>query len=49
MKKILMMMLVLAAFAPKTFAQTKMVGGAAMLPTRNIVENASKSKDHTNW
>lgn len=24
-----------------------MVGGAAMLPSRNIVQNASKSKDHT--
>lgn len=28
-------------------AKSPMVGGAAMLPTRNIVENASKSKDHT--
>ncbi|NCD71576.1 fasciclin domain-containing protein [Mucilaginibacter agri] len=35
------------AFAPKTFAQTKMVGGAAMYPTKNIVENAVNSKDHT--
>ena len=30
-----------------TFAQTKMVGGAAMYPTKNIVENAVNSKDHT--
>ncbi len=30
-----------------TFAQTKMVGGAAMYPTKNIVENAMNSKDHT--
>jgi len=29
------------------FAQTKMVGGAAMYPTKNIVENAVNSKDHT--
>jgi uncharacterized surface protein with fasciclin (FAS1) repeats len=28
-------------------AQTKMVGGAAMYPTKNIVENAVNSKDHT--
>ncbi|KOS08279.1 fasciclin [Flavobacterium akiainvivens] len=28
-------------------AQTKMVGGAAMYPTKNIVENAMNSKDHT--
>nr|WP_100613005.1 fasciclin domain-containing protein [Confluentibacter lentus] len=26
---------------------TKMVGGAAMYPTKNIVENAVNSKDHT--
>lgn len=26
---------------------TRMVGGAAMLPSRNIVENAVNSKDHT--
>ena len=28
-------------------AKTKMVGGAAMYPKKNIVENASNSKDHT--
>lgn len=28
-------------------ADTVMVGGAAMYPTKNIVENASQSKDHT--
>ena len=39
--------LVAIAFGPKTFAQTKMVGGAAMYPTKNIVENAVNSKDHT--
>jgi uncharacterized surface protein with fasciclin (FAS1) repeats len=27
--------------------KTKMVGGAAMYPTKNIVENAINSKDHT--
>lgn len=30
-----------------SFAQTKMVGGAAMYPNKNIVENAVNSKDHT--
>lgn len=35
-------------FAGATFAQTDpMVGGAAMYPTKNIVENAVNSKDHT--
>ena len=27
--------------------KSKMVGGAEMYPTKNIVENAAKSKDHT--
>ena len=35
------------ALSITTFAQTKMVGGAAMYPTKNIVENAVNSKDHT--
>jgi uncharacterized surface protein with fasciclin (FAS1) repeats len=39
--------LVAVAIAPNTYAQTKMVGGAAMYPTKNIVENAVNSKDHT--
>jgi uncharacterized surface protein with fasciclin (FAS1) repeats len=37
-------------FANATFAQmeqTKMVGGATMYPSKNIVENAVNSKDHT--
>lgn len=33
------------AFAAQ--AKNPMVGGAAMYPTKNIVENAMKSKDHT--
>jgi uncharacterized surface protein with fasciclin (FAS1) repeats len=28
-------------------AQSVMVGGAAMYPTKNIIENAVNSKDHT--
>ncbi|MCO5949326.1 fasciclin domain-containing protein [Mucilaginibacter flavidus] len=49
MKKILIAVFVLAtlAIAPKTYAQNKMVGGAEMYPTKNIVENAVNSKDHT--
>jgi uncharacterized surface protein with fasciclin (FAS1) repeats len=36
------------AFGFKTNAQkTVMVGGAAMYPTKNIIENAVNSKDHT--
>jgi uncharacterized surface protein with fasciclin (FAS1) repeats len=39
----------LVAAAPqKSFAEdTKMVGGAAMYPSKNIIENAVNSKDHT--
>jgi len=39
--------LVAIAIAPKANAQNPMVGGAAMYPTKNIVENAVNSKDHT--
>ena len=37
------------AAAPATYAAeaTKMVGGAAMYPSKNIIENAVNSKDHT--
>lgn len=49
MKKIkLLGLFVLSAFVSTNInAQTKMVGGAAMYPTKNIVENAVNSKDHT--
>jgi len=48
MKKIKFLgLLILAIVSGNTFAQTKMVGGATMYPTRNIVENAVNSKDHT--
>ena len=33
--------------AMSSMGMTKMVGGAAMYPTKNIVENAINSKDHT--
>ncbi len=38
---------ILAAGSAVAFAKDPMVGGAAMYPTKNIIENASKSKDHT--
>src|SRR5476651_1177182 len=49
MKKLIIsaLALVTIAIAPGAYAQTKMVGGAAMYPTKNIVENAVNSKDHT--
>ncbi|MEY4541741.1 MAG: hypothetical protein RLZZ306_3498 [Bacteroidota bacterium] len=47
MKK-LALVLGLALATATTFAQKSvMVGGAAMLPSKNIVENAVNSKDHT--
>jgi uncharacterized surface protein with fasciclin (FAS1) repeats len=39
--------LALATIATPAFAKNPMVGGAAMYPTKNIVENAVNSKDHT--
>ncbi|WP_127846647.1 fasciclin domain-containing protein [Psychroflexus aestuariivivens] len=44
MKLVLVMSILVTTF---TYAQTKMVGGAEMYPTKNIVENAVNSKDHT--
>ena len=45
----LMLATILAAGATASFAAMKnpMVGGAAMYPTKTIVENAVNSKDHT--
>lgn len=50
MKRITMTLMVVVAtvFYSETFAQkTVMVGGAAMYPTKDIVDNAVNSKDHT--
>lgn len=52
MKKIknLILLAALAIFSNASFAQaekTVMVGGAQMYPTKNIIENAVNSKDHT--
>ncbi|GAC1433082.1 MAG: fasciclin domain-containing protein [Chitinophagaceae bacterium] len=47
MKKILLMAFA-SVIAFSSFAQkTVIVGGAAMYPTKNIVQNAINSKDHT--
>ncbi|HET7116943.1 MAG TPA: fasciclin domain-containing protein [Hanamia sp.] len=45
--KILGLFILTALFSNNTFAQTKMVGGATMYSTKNIVENAVNSKDHS--
>ena len=37
----------LAASAGAAYAKNPMVGGAAMFPAKNIIQNAMKSKDHT--
>ena len=45
--KLLGLFTICALFSTNIIAQTKMVGGAEMFPTKNIVENAVNSKDHT--
>ena len=48
--KNLFLLSTLALFGTTSFAQTEktvMVGGAEMYPSKNIVENAANSKDHT--
>lgn len=48
--KVLGLFILSAFFTSATFAQmekTVMVGGAAMYPSKNIIENAVNSKDHT--
>ena len=50
LKSLATFMFVLLLSATNSFAQnekTVMVGGAAMYPSKNIVENAVNSKDHT--
>jgi uncharacterized surface protein with fasciclin (FAS1) repeats len=47
-RKFLSITFMALVFGATSFAQkTVMVGGAAMYPTKNIVENALNSKDHT--
>lgn len=48
MKKLLVLSFATFALATNIFAQKSvMVGGAAMYPNKNIVQNAVNSKDHT--
>lgn len=46
-KNILIVLFALAVALTAVAASDPMVGGAAMYPTKNIVENAVNSKDHT--
>lgn len=47
-RKVLSVALFALVFGAPSFAQkTVMVGGAAMYPSKNIIENAVNSKDHT--
>jgi uncharacterized surface protein with fasciclin (FAS1) repeats len=47
-RKFLAVAILALGFGFTSFAQkTKMVGGAAMYPNKNIIENAVNSKDHT--
>src|SRR6202050_4948730 len=39
--------IVATAFVGTAFAENPMVGGAAIYPNKNIVQNAMNSKDHT--
>src|SRR3712207_201745 len=48
MERILLMAVAVILISVSGFAQkTVMVGGAAMYPTKNIIENAIQSKEHT--
>ncbi len=49
MKKTLLALLLVAAVAPMAVAAmgNKMVGGAEMYPSKDIIDNAVNSKDHT--
>jgi uncharacterized surface protein with fasciclin (FAS1) repeats len=47
MKRLLIAAAVLLSTAAFAQEKTKMVGGAPMYPSKNIVENAVNSKDHT--
>lgn len=47
MKKLLILMLGVSLSISAFSQKSVMVGGAAMYPTKNIIENAVNSKDHT--
>jgi uncharacterized surface protein with fasciclin (FAS1) repeats len=46
-RNILLAVAISFALSVPAFAQNPMVGGAAMMDNKNIVENAANSKDHT--
>ncbi len=46
-KNLFLLAIVALATTSVSAQKTKMVGGAAMYPTKNIIENAVNSKDHT--
>src|SRR6476469_4998889 len=49
-KTMMVAAITITSFTSATYEQsekTVMVGGAAMFPTKNIIENAVNSKDHT--
>src|SRR5271166_5105758 len=46
-KNILVVLFAMVAALTAVAASDPMVGGAEMYPTKNIVENATNSKDHT--
>ncbi|MCM2291501.1 fasciclin domain-containing protein [Allorhizobium sp. BGMRC 0089] len=45
--RLMMIAAMMTAGTAAAYAKDPMVGGAAMYPSKNIVENASHSKDHT--
>ncbi len=47
MKKFILLAALAVSAAVPAVAKNPMVGGAAMYPTKNIVQNAVNSKDHT--
>jgi uncharacterized surface protein with fasciclin (FAS1) repeats len=47
LSKLMLVFAAFAVFALSVGAQNPMVGGAAMLPSKDIIDNASQSADHT--
>jgi uncharacterized surface protein with fasciclin (FAS1) repeats len=47
LSKLMLAFAAFAVFALSACAQNPMVGGAAMLPSKDIIDNASQSADHT--
>ncbi|MEO9167355.1 MAG: fasciclin domain-containing protein [Aestuariivirga sp.] len=47
MRKLIAGLSIITALSTAAYAANPMVGGSEMFPTKNIVENAMNSKDHT--